>query len=241
MHDAAGAAAARLTIGGFVPFTTTDFPGRLAAVIFCQGCPWRCGYCHNPHLQSSRVAAGTREWTWTEVQDWLGSRSGLLDAIVFSGGEPTVQAALEPAIEVTRAAGFQIGLHTAGIYPRRLARVLKAVDWVGLDIKAPVTGYDIVTGINGSGSVAFESLDLLLASDVDFEVRTTVHAQLTPTRALLALARTLADRGVKRWVLQPFRAQGCAQEELIATNDPMMLAAPLLAELSAHVPEIAYR
>lgn len=232
------AGAATLAIGGLVPFSTTDWPGRLAAVVFCQGCPWRCGYCHNPHLQP---AHGERDdqHTWVSVQAWLATRPGLLDAVVFSGGEPTAQPALQSAIVAARALGFAIGMHTAGIYPRRLARLLDHVDWVGLDIKAPVNGYETVTGVKGSASPAFECLDILSASHVAFEVRTTVHPALTPVRALEALGRTLADRGVRRWVLQPFRARGCADQALVCA--PVSLAPRLIATLSAHVPEITVR
>ena len=225
-----------LSIGGFVPFSTADYPGRLAAVVFCQGCPWRCRYCHNPHLQRPYAH---HEWTWPRVRGWLDRRRGLIDAVVFSGGEPTAQAALEPALACARTMGFDIGLHTAGIYPRRLARLLHRVHWVGLDIKAPVNAYQQVTSIDGSGSPAFECLDLLLASDVAFEVRTTVHPELTPPRALSALARALADRGVRRWTLQRFRAQGCSDASL--AQDDAYVTADLIASLAAHVPEIATR
>ena len=228
---------ADLSIGGFVPFSTTDYPGRLAAVVFCQGCPWRCRYCHNPHLQRPR--AQEEGWTWARVRGWLDRRRGLIDAVVFSGGEPTAQAALEPALACARSMGFDVGLHTAGIYPRRLARVLRHVHWVGLDIKAPVNAYQLVTGVEGSGSPAFECLDLLLASGIGLEVRTTVHVELTSPRALSALARALADRGVRRWTLQRFRAQGCSDASL--AHHDTELTADLIASLAAHVPEIATR
>ena len=60
----------RLAVGGLVPFTTIDFPGRLAAVVFCQGCPWRCTYCHNPHLLPPHD--GNR--SWPDVHAWLATR-----------------------------------------------------------------------------------------------------------------------------------------------------------------------
>ncbi len=135
-----------LRVGGFVPFTLTDYPGALAAVVFCQGCPWRCGYCHNPHLIA---AHGDDERDFARIVDWLGTRRGLLDAVVFSGGEPTAQAGLPAAIAAVRALGFKIGLHTGGAYPRRLAKVLPLVDWVGLDVKAPRAEYECVTGDRG--------------------------------------------------------------------------------------------
>ncbi|MBP8264734.1 MAG: anaerobic ribonucleoside-triphosphate reductase activating protein, partial [Pseudomonas sp.] len=100
-----------LRVGGFVPLTTLDYPGRLACVLFCQGCAWRCRYCHNPGLI---VPRGKDEKPWPEVLDFLRRRQGLLEAVVFSGGEPTLQAALPAAIAEVRELGFKIGLHTAG-------------------------------------------------------------------------------------------------------------------------------
>ena len=94
--------------------------------------------------------------------------------------------------------------------------MLPQVDWVGIDVKAPRADYASVTGVAGSGIAAFASLDLVLASGVAHEVRTTVHPALTPPAALERLARELAARGVVRWVLQPFRATGCANEALVS-------------------------
>src|SRR2546425_1022480 len=78
-------------VGGVTPFSATDYPGKLAAVIFIQGCPWRCGYCHNPHLQ---LRTGASLLRWPQVIDLLQRRVGLIDAVVFSGGEPTTDPAL---------------------------------------------------------------------------------------------------------------------------------------------------
>jgi pyruvate formate lyase activating enzyme len=231
-------------VGGIAPFTTTDFPGRLAAVLFLQGCPWRCGYCHNPHLVPARrdPEENSREHAWDDVLAFLRSRRGLLDGVVFSGGEPTAQPGLADAIREVRALGFAIGLHTGGAYPRRLASVLPLVDWVGFDAKAPAACYGDVTGVEGSGAVAGESLGLLRASGVPFEVRTTVHPALTPPGALLDLADELASRDVRTWVLQPFRPAGCADPSVVAavphgaTIDPALVAA-----LAALVPGVTVR
>ena len=114
MGTGRGQSAHTLRIGGVVPFTTTDFPGKLAAVLFLQGCPWRCGYCHNPHLHAAR---GRREHGWEETLRWIGRRRGLLDAIVFSGGEPTSQKMLATAMRTIREMGFAVGLHSGGAYP----------------------------------------------------------------------------------------------------------------------------
>jgi pyruvate formate lyase activating enzyme len=190
-----------IRIGGFVPFTTIDYPGCLAAVIFCQGCPWRCRYCHNPHLLPAR---GANEIAWSQIARRLQERRGLLDAVVFSGGEPTLQAALPDAMRAVKAMGFRVGLHTAGIYPKRLAEVLPLVDWVGMDIKAPFEDYDALTHTPGSARRARESLELVLASGVAHELRTTADSRLTDEK-LEQLARELVRLGATRHVLQRCR------------------------------------
>jgi pyruvate formate lyase activating enzyme len=241
MHPAADTPAHHesLHVGGFVPFTATDYPDALAAVVFCQGCPWRCGYCHNPHLIPAR---GEARHDFDAILRWLATRRGLLDAVVFSGGEPTAQAALPDAVARVRDLGFRVGLHTSGAYPRRLAATLSRVDWVGLDIKAPRGGYAAVTGVPGSGDAALASLDLLRARGTALEVRTTVHPELTPAPALERLASELAARGVLRWILQPFRPTGCASDALVAASPRGVPLPPdLLARLSVHVPIIEVR
>jgi pyruvate formate lyase activating enzyme len=237
--DAPPSPPSSLHLGGLIRFSTTDFPGRLAAVLFLQGCPWHCGYCHNPHLLPMR---GEHERDWDETLAWLATRRGLLDAVVFSGGEPTAQPALAAAIRQVRALGFEIGLHTGGAYPRRLAEVVGDVDWIGFDVKAASVDYAGVTGMRGSGSAAFASLDLVLRSGVPVEVRTTVHPDVTSPAMLEALARELADRGVTRWVLQPFRPMGCTSAALAAAAPRGARIGDLVvAALAAHVPEIVVR
>lgn len=160
-----------LSIGGLTPFTTIDYPVKLAAVVFCQGCPWRCGYCHNQHLldtgQSGTVA-------WQEIIRFLEQRRGLLDAVVFSGGEPTMQPSLPEALKAMRRMGFLTGLHTGGPYPERLAACLPQLDWVGMDLKAPFELYEQITGAASSGTLAEQSAELLRASGVNHQFRTTV-------------------------------------------------------------------
>lgn len=219
-----------LKVGGITPFTTTDYPGRLAAVIFVQGCPWRCGYCHNPHLQS-RTEDGPL--AWESVLALLRRRVGLVDAVVFSGGEPTIDPALPDAIREVRALGYGVGLHTAGMYPRRLDEVLPLVDWVGMDIKATRQGYDTVTQVAGSARAAWDSAALVLASGVAHEFRTTAHPALHAPADILALAQTLSAMGVRDYALQIFRSVGCLDGELNSVATSSYPGADLAAHLSA--------
>ena len=173
-------------------------------MVYCQGCPWRCRYCHNPHLLPGRAGGGI---AWSEVLALLGRRRGLLDAVVFSGGEPTAQPGLARAMREAKALGYRIGLHSAGIYPRRFAEVLPLVDWVGFDAKAPFdAAYERITGVRASGAAALASAKALLASGVDCEFRTTWHAGFLSPAELDRLTRTLTELGVRRYALQQFRA-----------------------------------
>lgn len=232
-------ATAGIRVGGLVPFSTTDWPGRLAAVVFTQGCPWRCGYCHNPHLIP---AQGAEASDWPSVLAWLATRRGLLEAVVFSGGEPTAQATLADALRDVRKLGFRTGLHTGGIYPRKLPALLPHLDWVGLDVKAPSGAYQRVTGVPGSGLGAFVALALLQQAGVAHEVRTTVHFDLTPPAMIEQLACDLAAVGVREWVLQPFRPQGCASEALNASAPHgTAIDEDLLAALRRRLPKVVVR
>jgi len=205
-----------LRVGGFTPLSTTDWPGMLAAVVFCQGCPWRCRYCHNPDLIPAR---GEHEIPWETVLAFLHRRQGLLDGVVFSGGEPTLQTSLADAMREVRALGFRIGLHTGGMYPEKLEAVLPLVDWVGMDVKAPFAAYPRITGATGSGGRAQAGLQQVLASGVDHEIRTTVHPVLLSNADLVDMARDLAARGVKHYVIQAFRSQGCQDKGLCWTTE----------------------
>jgi len=197
-----------LAIAGLVPLSTCDWPDHLVATVFLQGCPWRCTYCHNTSILDPRTPGIVG---WDDVTDLLDRRVGLLDAVVFSGGEPTRQAGLRDAVAQVRARGFAVGLHTAGAYPSALAAVLPAVDWVGLDIKAPARLYQAITGVGGPSTcadAAFESLRLVLDAGVDLQVRTTVDPTVMDADDVAELRATLAAMGVRNHVLQDVRADG---------------------------------
>ena len=195
----------RLRVGGLTRWTSIDFPGRLAAVVFLQGCPWRCSYCHNPELLD---AAQDARLPWTEVRSFLAGRRGLLDGVVFSGGEPTLQAGLADALAEVRSMGFATALHTGGMYPQRLAALLPLLDWIGLDIKGPWDRIDGITDSRGSAARVQASLAQVLASGVDYECRTTWHPGLFALEELQRMTGELASLGVSDWALQ--LARGCA-------------------------------
>lgn len=191
-----------IRVGGVTPLTTIDFPGRLAAVLFLQGCPWRCGYCHNPELLPARGRAAIG---WPDVMAWLERRHGLLDGVVFSGGEPTAQGRVIEALAQVRDMGFQTAMHTGGMYPDRLRAALPLLGWVGLDVKAPENRHVAVVGRRNGHAPVERSLDIVLASGIAHECRTTWHPDLFGIGELQALGHSLLDKGVHRWVIQACR------------------------------------
>ncbi|WP_017428932.1 anaerobic ribonucleoside-triphosphate reductase activating protein [Vreelandella jeotgali] len=214
----------QLPVAGLTPMTTLDYPDHLACVVFLQGCPLRCGYCHNPQMLEPRKAKPDE---WAEIEAFLDRRRGLLEGVVFSGGEPMLHADLPLAAARVRALGFRVGLHTAGVYPRRLKALLPWLDWVGLDVKGSAENFDVIVGRRGMAAAHRESLAQLLASDVAFECRTTVHWRDWTLASLRDLALSLSAQGVTHYAIQMARPQQCLEE---AYTQPVTTA-PTTAEL----------
>lgn len=216
-----------LVIAGMTPFSTVDWPGKLAAVVFLQGCPWNCGYCQNFAIIDPKAPAQVPESALWELVE---RRAGLLDGVVFSGGEPTRQPALVEAARQAKTLGFQVGLHTGGAYPRRLEALLEEhlVDWIGLDIKALPENYPRVVGLalpnqpkNRAGCNAWESLDMVVAAHrdgilPDYEVRITVSPGQNPDdtnpKTVVPLAEALRSKGVQTLAMQQARPDGTRTE-----------------------------
>ncbi len=222
-----------LRLGGLVPWSSVDYPGYQAAVLFVTGCPWRCPYCHNSHLW-----AGDAGLSWPAVRSFLETRVGLLDAVVVSGGEPLDQVtSIHEALKEIRGLGFGTALHTAGVSARRLQGLLADLDWVGLDIKGPFSRYQSITTRARSGDAARASVEILLASGTPHELRTTVHPDLLSGDDLVAMLNELAALGAPSVTLKNFRPMGCPDSRLAATYRPW-LTPELAARLRAIMPGV---
>lgn len=196
-----------LQIAGLVPMSTVDWPDRLVATVFLQGCPWNCFYCHNQALIPARTPGAV---AWQEVRDLLARRHGLLDGVVLTGGEALRQDALADAAAEVKELGFAVGLHSAGAYPGRLRDMVSAglVDWVGLDVKALPEHLDAVVGRANAARRAWESLEVMVASGCDFEVRTTVVPGDVTADDAVEVARRVHDAGARVYALQQARSEG---------------------------------
>lgn len=191
-----------IQIGGLVSFTTIDYPGKLAAVLFLVGCPLRCAYCSNPHL----IEVGDGPYDPAKVFEWIQARVGKLEAIVFSGGEALMQGdATLNYIKKVRVLGFSIGLHTNGFYPDLLKKAEPWIDWIGLDYKATAARYESLVG----NSIAYEqmskSLDFWISTGKDFEVRITCDPRFITKDDLMKIVDDCANRRVKKIAIQKYQ------------------------------------
>jgi len=185
-------------------FSIVDWPTKIAAVIFLQGCPWRCPFCYNQSLQDIN---GEGNATWNNVLNLLEHRKGMLDGVVFSGGEPLVHSNLAVAMKTIKDMGFDIGLHTGGYNPTALEKVLPYISWVGFDIKSPFEGdrYKQATGGIADVEKVKQSLGLLLKSNIHFECRTTCDPRILDVDDIYKIADTLNELGVKEYYIQKYR------------------------------------
>lgn len=203
-----------IPVAGIQKMTTIDFPGHLAAVIFTQGCPWKCLYCHNPELRNYSMENST---PWDSIVSLLESRSGYLDGIVISGGEPTLHSSLPELLTFIREIGYKTAIHTNGFYPDMLRLIIKEglVDYVAMDVKGPPRAYDRITQCKGTCFPVSKSIRIIASSDVEHEFRTTYHPAVLSEEELLETMKAIFSAGGKRYYLQQFQKEGVRDEELV--------------------------
>jgi pyruvate formate lyase activating enzyme len=177
-----------MKIGGLNEFSLSDYPGHVAAVVFTQGCNFRCRFCHNGSLIPSNVPDSSLI-PQEKVFEFLEDRSRQLDGVVITGGEPTIQPDLSEFIHRIKAMDILVKLDTNGSRPEVLRRLLekKLIDFVAMDIKAPLDIYDRLTGVQTPISRIKESIELIAGSGVAHEFRTTVVKSLLSPQDLLSI------------------------------------------------------
>lgn len=160
-----------MKIGGLVRFSLNDYPGLPAAVVFTKGCNFRCPFCHNAGL----LAPEGSTMPEAEVWSFLESRRGKLAGVVVSGGEPTLQPDLPHFCRRLKALGYRVKLDTNGSRPEVLAALFAEglIDFVAMDVKAPSSGYDRLSGVRTPMARLWQSLGLIAASGVPHQFRTT--------------------------------------------------------------------
>lgn len=190
-----------MNIIGIEKSSFIDYPNTICTVIFTGGCNFRCPYCHNSSIVNNIGDKIEQE----ELISFLKKRKKFVDALCISGGEPTLQKDLYNFICRVKEEGFLIKLDTNGTNPNLLRKLIdeKLLDYVAMDIKAPLAKYQSIT----SNPVVFEdiqeSINILSENKVDYEFRTTICKELLSIEDIKTIATEL--KGCNTYVLQNFR------------------------------------
>lgn len=209
-----------MIFGGMQKSSTIDFPGVLSCVLFTRGCDFNCFYCHNRELISRAGPCLPEEEVWAFLQ----KRKGLLDGVVISGGEPTLQTDLPEVLGRIRAMGYKTKLDTNGQRPGAVVALWEAglLDYIALDIKALPADYPAVTQKQGTGTIkTAKALQWLGAA---YELRTTLYPGLSMEQLKELLS---AFPPVPRWRLNYFRPP-----EVFRPQDAPLLQRPALSPVA---------
>lgn len=192
----------RIKIGGLQKVSLIEYPGKICAVIFLQGCNFRCPYCHNPELvDPDRYGDCLPE---EELFSFLEKRRGKLEAVTVTGGEPTLQPDLPAFLRRLKGMGYLVKVDSNGSRPEVLEKLIgeKLVDYIAMDVKAPLEKYENIAAVPIDSAKIKQSIDLILASGIDHEFRTTVLASLLEEKDLLAIGRLV--KNARRYAIQRF-------------------------------------
>jgi pyruvate formate lyase activating enzyme len=186
-----------LIFGGLQKTSLIDFPDRIATVLFTPGCNLRCPFCHNWRLVLEPKGPFLAEKNVLEI---LESRKRQVDAVVLTGGEPTMQADLPKFLAELKERGFHVKLDTNGFFPDVLEKSLQYVDYVALDVKTSLEKYHRLGA--GDASNFLDTMDILKRCSVDYEFRTTVVPGFVDTEDIPKIGELVRD--AKRFAFQQF-------------------------------------
>jgi pyruvate formate lyase activating enzyme len=191
-----------MLIGGLQKFSLIDYPNKIAAIVFTQGCYFRCRYCHNPSLIEKNSKNTIDEKTFFS---FLEKRKDKLDAVVITGGEPTIHKDLKDFIKKIKDLNFLVKLDTSGVNPTILEELINEnfLDYIAMDIKASFENYKKITQREIDINKIKKSISLIINSKVDHEFRTTLVDNLHVLDDVKNIAKLIKNS--KRYILQRFR------------------------------------
>ncbi len=222
-----------MELKGWARTSLIDYPDHIATVLFTGGCNFRCPMCHNADLVLR--PAEMKTLPEKEVWDFLARREGMVNGVVITGGEPTLQPDLAPFLRRLKDADLDVKLDTNGYLPDVLEILLnkRLLDYVAMDVKAPPEKYSLLTGLTELDVTRIEqSVTVLKESNVPYEFRTTVAPGLLDEDDVAGIARWIA--GADQYALQQFQP--------VNTIDPALeQASPYPAETLKAMAERASR
>ena len=189
-----------MKISGLEKLTLTDFPGHIACIVFTQGCNFRCPFCQNSTLLPNEDGLLSEDY----VMDYLEKRKNVLEGVVITGGEPTIQKDLKEFIKKIKQKGLKVKLDTNGSNPKVVKELLddNLLDYVAMDIKNAFSDYDKITGVKAKIDNIKESIKLLKSSKIDYEFRTTIVKEFHDIDKIKEIAKVVDG---SKYFLQNFQ------------------------------------
>jgi pyruvate formate lyase activating enzyme len=218
-----------MVIGGLQKVSLSDYPGKIAAIVFTRGCNFRCAYCHNPELVDPERFANPLDEG--HVLDYLHSRRGQIQGVVVTGGEPTMHDDLPRLLATIKAMGFHVKLDTNGSRPGLLAQLLEqhCLDYLALDIKGPLSKYPSIAGVPVETTGIAQSIRLVLDSGLPYEMRTTYLPALLSDEDVAEMAGMIG--GCRSFFLQGFRATKALDPAVLKEPPPDQAALAAMAKI----------
>jgi len=211
-----------MIIGGLEKLTLLDYPDHLAAIIFTQGCNFRCHFCYNPMLvlpqtggdEKNKKEKGFSPLSTEDLFLFLKERFGRLEGVVITGGEPTLHPDLPSFIKKIKGIGYLVKLDTNGTNPEMVKELIKdkLIDYIAMDLKAPLDKYEETVSVKFDCDNIKKSVKIVMTSGLPFEFRTTVVPGLLVKEDFHKMGALI--KGASKWYLQNFKSD----TELVDTN-----------------------
>ncbi len=194
-----------INFGGWQKISLIDYPGHIATVVFSNGCPFRCPYCHNPSLV---IPPFKTQIPATTIWSYLKSRQGKIQGVVITGGEPTLQPALTDFIKKCRALQYKIKLDTNGYYPAVVKKLTEQglINYLAMDIKTSLENYPSFTKtrLDVRAKIS-DSIKIIKAARIPYEFRSTIIEGVHDLDTISAMSKLI--KGAENYILQGFVPQ----------------------------------
>lgn len=203
-----------MNIGGLQKYSLIDYPALLSCVVFTSGCNFHCPYCHNPELAAP--GKNTTALGIEEVYEFLSKRRRFLDAVVISGGEPTLQPDLMDMCQQIKSMGFSLKIDTNGSHPDIVKKIIdkRLADYIAMDIKTSPENYSPLITVQPVASAIRESAERILSSGISHEFRTTCVRPFTDESSINIIAELI--KGADLHAIQQPRTDSVLSPEFFA-------------------------